>query len=108
TMTCQRCMQAVKVDVADSFQLVLVADEDERIAQADRQTGYEPIVAEPTRLNLAWVTEEQILLSVPLVAKHADEDCGSDVQPGEQAPPEQGGASQRPFADLKRLLRNRS
>lgn len=106
TTTCQRCMRPVRVEVNDRFQLVLVSDEAARIAEERRATGYEPIVAEPTRLNLSWVAEEQTLLGMPLVPKHEDERCASGreiIGPAAQ----ETDTHQRPFADLKRLLQGR-
>ncbi|HEY8539552.1 MAG TPA: DUF177 domain-containing protein, partial [Steroidobacteraceae bacterium] len=72
TMTCQRCMEPVKVGLADEFDLMLVEDEPARIAEEKLDRGYEPIVADPERFDMRWLAEEQILLDVPLVAKHED------------------------------------
>jgi uncharacterized protein len=101
TMICQRCMKPVAIDIVDTFELLIVDDESEL---TEGETGYEPIVADPARLDLRWLSEEQTLLSVPLVPKHADENCaGSEPQDdgGESEP----SGSQRPFANLKDLLR---
>jgi len=105
TMTCQRCMQRVSVDIEDEFQLVLVHDEAERMQQEDTAGGYEPIVADPARLDLRWLAEEQTLLSVPLVAKHADEQCAQEAAPTPAQPEETTG--QRPFANLRNMLRDK-
>jgi uncharacterized protein len=104
TMTCQRCMQRVSVDIADEFQLLIVHDEAERAAQEEAASGYEPIVADPARLDVRWLAEEQTLLSVPLVAKHADEQCAQDA-PAPTQPEEAVG--QRPFANLRNMLRDK-
>jgi uncharacterized protein len=105
TMACQRCMQPAKIDIADEFQLVLVDDEAERTRlEQEAGGGYEPIVADPARLDVRWLAEEQTLLSVPLVAKHADEDCANDAA----APAQREQATgQRPFANLRNMLRDR-
>lgn len=104
TMTCQRCMQPVAVDVADEFQLMIVDSEAERAEREDASSGYEPIVADAARLDMRWLAEEQTLLGAPLVAKHADEACASVA--AAPAPKEEGGAH-RPFADLRKLLRDK-
>ncbi len=105
TMTCQRCMQPAPVEVEDEFQLMIVDSEAERVEREAAGGSYEPIVADPARLDTRWLAEEQTLLAVPLVAKHADETCASGVA-APAAATEQNGA-QRPFADLRKLLRDR-
>lgn len=101
TMICQRCMQPAKIEVSDRFQLLIVDDEVEQVEEA---SGYEPIVADPARLDVRWLAEEQALLNVPLVAKHADESCAG-ARPQSDAAGDTG-PTQRPFANLKSLLRN--
>lgn len=100
TMTCQRCMQPAPVDVDDEFRLLIVDDETDTTAEAG---GFEPIVADPARLDLRWLAEEQALLSLPLIAKHANEECAS--RPAQQQPDE-APVVQRPFANLRDLLRD--
>jgi uncharacterized protein len=103
TMTCQRCMRPVRLNVSDKFQLVIVDDEADE--QGDDGSGYEPIVADPARLDMRWIAEEQALLCVPLVPKHEDVNCAGGELPGAVDP--KSTSSQRPFADLKKLLRDR-
>jgi uncharacterized protein len=98
TMTCQRCMQPVAIDVEDQFRLLIADDEVDPVAEAG---GFEPLVADPARLDVRWLTEEQTLLSVPLVAKHADDDCASQSVRQEQ---DETPVGQRPFANLRNLL----
>ena len=104
TMTCQRCMQPVKVELADDFKLVIVDDESERLQLEEASDGYEPIVADPARLDVRWLAEEQTLLSVPLVPKHADQNC-LKVESAPVVKKEVAG--QRPFANLKDMLRSK-
>jgi uncharacterized protein len=99
TMICQRCMQPVKIEMTDELRLLIV---DEDVERTEDATGYEPIVADPARLDMRWLAEEQTLLSVPLVPKHADENCAGAQPPSEES---EQASSQRPFADLKSLLR---
>lgn len=106
TMTCQRCMQPFAVDVGEDFQLVLVDDEAERREREEASVGYEPVIADSTRFDMRWLAEEQTLLSAPLVPKHANEDCAQREEAAESTPSEEG-RSQRPFANLKDLLRNK-
>jgi uncharacterized protein len=108
TMTCQRCMQSVAVDIADEFQLIIVDSEAQRMEREETSGGYEPVIADPSRLDMRWLAEEQTLLGVPLVAKHADEACagGAAAPEAPEARKEEGGG-QRPFADLRKMLREK-
>jgi uncharacterized protein len=96
TMTCQRCMQPALIDVEDEFRLLVVDDESDPVAESG---GFEPVVADPARLDVRWLAEEQTLLCVPLVAKHAED--RSAQQPEEEQP-----IAQRPFANLRNLMRD--
>lgn len=99
TMTCQRCMQAAPVDVDDEFRLLIVDDEADTTAEVG---GFEPIVTDPARFDMRWLAEEQALLSLPLIAKHANEECANrSAQQPDETP-----VAQRPFANLRDLLRN--
>jgi uncharacterized protein len=99
TMTCQRCMRPVAVGLEDEFRLLIADDEVDPVAEAG---GFEPLVADPARLDVRWLAEEQALLSVPLVAMHADENCASQLVQQEQ---NETPVGQRPFANLRNLLR---
>jgi uncharacterized protein len=106
-MRCQRCLQPVTVPVDDEFSVVLVGSEDELDKMAPEQDA---IVAQAERLDLRWLTEEQLLLAAPLVPLHAtNAECGLAESPvvvtDESAP--STAESQRPFADLREMLKNR-
>ena len=102
TMTCQRCMQPVAVDMDDEFRVLIVDDEADPVAESG---GFESIVADPARLDVRWLAEEQTLLSAPLVAKHDDEACAN--QATSEQTEEEKPVAQRPFANLRDLLRDR-
>lgn len=98
--TCQRCMKAVSLALNERFQ-VLVAPEE----RADEPGGYEPIVADPSHLDLRWLADEEALLALPLVAMHEAEDCAqaAAASSGEQ----EEHVRQRPFQNLRDMLRER-
>ena len=102
-LTCQRCMSELIEPLDESFQ-VLVADEE----RTDEPGGYEPVVANPARLDVRWLIEDQVLLALPLVAMHAPGECEeqSSVQEvaSEQEPTEAG---QKPFQNLRDMMRKR-
>jgi uncharacterized metal-binding protein YceD (DUF177 family) len=67
-------------------------------------SGFEPITADPARLDMRWLAEEQTLLSVPLVPKHPEGECA--VQPADDEQ-EENAVAQRPFANLRNLLQDK-
>lgn len=100
-MRCQRCMQPVDVPVDDEFSVMLVGSESELDKLAPEQDA---IVAEAERLDLRWLTEEQLLLASPMVPAHDDEDeCTVKAAPEKSASPPV--ETQRPFADLRAMLK---
>jgi uncharacterized protein len=109
-LTCQRCMQAADVRIEDTFELILVDQE-----RSDEPGGFEPVVVNASRLDLAWLAEEQALLALPLVPMHEREDC-AEAGSGEiastverQDEPEDAqpaaGTTHQPFRNLRDLLR---
>ncbi len=107
-LTCQRCMQPVSIEVDDSFQVLIVEEE-----RDDEPGGYEPVVAKPSRLDLRWLAEEQVLLALPLVPMHENEDCAENTAPAaaeesasdEAAEEEEQAVTQQPFRNLRELMR---
>jgi uncharacterized protein len=106
TLTCQRCMGPVDVEIEDDVHVLIVAEE-----RADEPGGYEPVVADAARLDLRWLVEDQLLLALPLVPKHDDEQCSAIEQDDQDAavtdeevePP----SVQKPFQNLRDMMRKR-
>lgn len=109
-LTCQRCMQPVAIDIDDAFQVLLVDEE-----RSDEPGGYEPVVANGSRLDLAWLAEEQVLLALPLVPMHENSDCAAAVEVANEAEDgvedepasdaQKHGETHQPFRNLRDLLR---
>jgi uncharacterized protein len=105
-LTCQRCMQPVSIELDDSFQVLIVEEE-----RGDEPGGYEPVVAKPARLDLRWLAEEQVLLALPLVPMHENEDCAENVvssstdETDEDADDAEEAVTQQPFRNLRDLMR---
>jgi DUF177 domain-containing protein len=96
-LKCQRCMKPVSVALEERFQVIVVREE-----RSDEPGGYEPVIADPSRLDLRWLAEDQVLLALPLVPMHEGDEC-NDV-PAQSAEDE---VRQRPFQNLRALLRER-
>ncbi|MGH8175831.1 MAG: YceD family protein [Steroidobacter sp.] len=98
--TCQRCMKAVTIQLKEQFQVVVLGEE-----RGDEPGGYEPLVADASRLDLRWLTEEQVLLALPLVPTHESEDC-INAQASSEADDDES-VRQKPFQNLRDMLRQR-
>jgi uncharacterized protein len=115
-LTCQRCLQAVDVRLDDEFKLVIVPDEAVELEEA---VDYEPVVADPKRLDLQALAEDQALLALPLVPRHESDSCVdarsavavamAEVSVEQDAQAVQAGAQskQMPFKDLRDMMRKR-
>lgn len=94
-LTCQRCLGPVAVPLDIRLKLGIVASEDE----AERlPEGYEMLLAGRDPVSLAELIEDEIILALPLIPRHADvEHCGMKQDAT------QGEAKASPFAALKEL-----
>lgn len=99
-LTCQRCLGAVSIKLDEPFRVIVVAEE-----RADEPAGFEPVIAEATRLDLRWLVEEQALLALPLVARHESEQCA--VGAGASSEEESEAPRQQPFRNLRDMLNRR-
>jgi uncharacterized protein len=97
-------MGSVAKRLDEAFQ-VLVVDQE----RADEPGGFEPVVANPSRLDVRWLVEDQALLALPLVAMHAPEDCEKQSASPEvrSERPEAIEAGQKPFQNLRDMMRKR-
>lgn len=100
-LMCQRCMRPMVYPAHERFELMLVESEAELPSVPE---SHEPWIANAVHLNLLELIEEQLLLALPLIAKHADErDCINVSTSAETTAP--GDEVQRPFGNLRDLLR---
>lgn len=100
-LQCQRCLEMMPFEVKHAFDYVLIADP----AQEDRiEDGSETLICADHELELAWFAEEEVLLAMPMIAKH--DNCaapqGSSVLP--ESTPE---TTENPFAALKELIKSK-
>ena len=74
-LVCQRCLEPFQHELAQSVNVV-VADGESSTLTAP--AGYEPFELEEGRLQPAQLIEDELIVAIPLVPKHARaEDCGS-------------------------------
>ncbi len=115
-LVCQRCLGAVQVSIDDEFHVVLIASEAEMEQLPDAQDA---VIADAAHLDLSWLLEEQLLLAMPLVPTHATADeCArsradiagdSNVVVADELelPDAEAPKTQRPFANLQDLLKQK-
>ena len=99
SLVCQRCLGPVDWRVALNCCLTVLDEDDQRQVLAD---PFQSVMMDEEGLNLATVVEDELLASLPLAPRHDDEtSCGKLVKPAEETV---GDDTQRPFADLARLM----
>jgi len=74
-MQCQRCLEPVLMPLTAAFSLVIV---DSEAAARELPPEKDPLFRERRLIKLAAVVEDELLVAMPQVARHADiEECGS-------------------------------
>ncbi len=74
-LICQRCMGEMELPIALDFQLAFVRSE----AEMERlPEGYEATLIDNKSMMLSDIIEDEILLALPPIPKHQNEDCSSD------------------------------
>lgn len=102
-MRCERCLGAVEVPLAGEFALAVVESE----PAADRLPAEEePVLAERGRLAVHALLEDELLLALPIVARHEDTACDGGRRlfgPDGEVPEAE---REHPFAALAALKRD--
>lgn len=106
TLQCQRCLDAMDYPIDSRFALALVRDT--RQAEA-LPSHYEPLVVDGEPMFLRDVLEDELLLALPIVAKHDEGRCKlmpNGAEPvGQEVP---GKAAGNPFSVLAGLKTDRN
>ena len=71
-LCCQRCMQAMRLDVGVSSRLAVVAGPDEAERLPDE---LDPLLVDEDRLELRSLIEDELILAVPPAPMHLPEEC---------------------------------
>jgi len=103
-LTCQRCLDPVEVALVSDFEFVVMDAAD---AQPGDEESADIIVTDDGMVRLRELVEDELLLALPVVARHDDANpCRPRVQqfgpPDEPAP-----KAENPFAVLERLKGDR-
>ena len=97
-LECQRCMEPVTQQVTGVFRFGLVRG-DEEAALLPKE--FEPLLLSEGEQSLIAIIEDELILSLPIVARH-DEECSANVR---QHNSDRGTETYKPFADLKELMK---
>lgn len=97
-MQCQYCLDPVDVAVNAQLDLVFV-DSDESSSASDETA--DAVLPLGDSIELVAILEDDLILSLPMVAKHGSGDCIGKLEYNQDAE-----ASNSPFAELKRLIQN--
>jgi len=100
-LACQRCLHEFRHEFDELFELVIVKSEEDTVAVPE---SHDVIAADPARLDLRWLAEEQVLLALPFAPKHASEDECRVAVSAATATPAPTTDTQRPFANLREML----
>lgn len=105
-MRCQRCLEPVELPLEAAFRLALIRDgeQEERLPE-----DLEPLQLERRLLDPAELVEDELLLALPVVARHERiEDCGPRARYLEEQPeePPQTDKRENPFAALGQLKKH--
>jgi uncharacterized protein len=109
-LICQRCLGDLRWDAELPLQLVVV---DSEAAADELAEPFDSVVADEHGISLLTIVEDELLSSLPLAPMHIDvKICEREgvrwITETETEPDESGEDSNRPFADLKDLLKGSS
>ena len=101
TLECQRCMRPMELAVNSVVRVALVGSEAniERVPE-----DLEPVLAPGGRISIGELIAEELLLSLPIVALH-EEDQSCTAAPAAASAAADAPETQRPFASLGELLK---
>jgi uncharacterized protein len=105
TLECQRCLEPFQQALSSTARLAFVAsEEDAALAPED----YEAVPVEGDRVDLRALAEDELLLSLPIVAMHGGGTrCAETARrPEADTRDEQEAETHRPFAQLQDLLKH--
>ncbi len=71
-LQCQRCMGSYEYDVTDDFALGILTSEKEIEALP---SSYEPVIVSDGSLSISELIEDELMMSLPIVAMHETTHC---------------------------------
>jgi len=106
TLRCERCLEPMDCDVHADFRLAVVVSDTEA---ASLDSDVDPLLAEDGAVETAAMVEDELLLALPIVARHANmEECGvgpEQLRTDTGEAPNESSEDKSPFAALEVLKR---
>jgi uncharacterized protein len=102
SFTCQRCLEAVSCPVHADVMLLLRRP-GETARSADGADESDEALEVPGPLSLAALVEDELILALPMFARHAPGTCRTAAVAEDDA----GGGRPHPFAGLRQLKRGK-
>jgi uncharacterized protein len=105
TLECQRCLEPFQQALSSTSKLAFVSSEgDASLVPED----YEAVPLDGDRIDLRALTEDELLLSLPIVAMHGGGTRCADTagRAGTDTHEEPQAETHRPFAQLQDLLKH--
>ncbi len=100
-LICQRCMKKMDYHLTSEFYLSPALKEEEG---ATSLSQYEPLYLTEQEVKLPDLIEDELILALPLVAKHKETDCPTKV---DVAKDNQKTETTKPFANLAEKLKRK-
>lgn len=101
-LQCQRCMEAYQYPIVSDLALGIVTNLDEANALPD---FYEPVMVHDKQLALHELVEDELILNLPIIPKHAVEECQVSLPSEDEA--QQKVVVKNPFHVLQSLKENK-
>jgi len=109
-ISCQRCMEPLELELECDVALLALASDDEVQALHSTDTALDAVIMHAdTGFDVLAVIEDELLLSLPVVAVHEESDCSAALNAFRRKQEEAERAeevAQNPFAVLAQLKRN--
>ncbi|MGD2019555.1 MAG: YceD family protein [Thiohalocapsa sp.] len=108
-LRCERCNGILEIPVDGTFTLAVVHGLDEAAGLPDE---YEPLLPDEATVDPATLVEDELLLAVPHVPRHAEGACralkytANADQPGAESDADGLSSDEHPFAILESLKRH--
>lgn len=103
TLRCERCLEPFVEALQSSTQLAFAVEGQET---GTVPAGFEELAVPAGRVSLRELVEDELLLSLPLVAKHGEgTGCARGATTGVDGAARSNADLRRPFAGLKELLK---
>ncbi len=101
-LLCQRCLGPMEFAVDSQFRLGLVHGEEDG---QRLPSSYEPLIVASEPMSMAEIVEDEVILSLPIVAMHQEPHPCAVVK--QQEPLPEGKQRENPFAVLAQLKRDK-